>query len=471
MELKVSLMMKQIFETMKEALDDIKQELPHALGPRKEELLTQLSVLRSMSDVFIEEWLGFEEQLGHVKEVCQVSVASGLDEDSYKQLPAYDEWIDTYRRGQGYYHLLMYPQAANEFEQVMEKEPDFLLGRLYLALSYLQKGQLAESTRQLQFILAMTSHPQIKALTHNALGCILAKQHKLELAQEQFESASKADPRFSDSKFNRALCLYYREQYEEALEGCKSFLAEKENDWECIILLAHCYEKLEDLDKSLALRQMALKIGNQSLVMNDIARYYERQMEFETAVEWYEKILMDWPDDVQAVHGAGWNYWAMGDKNKGKQWIERALVLKPGDLNILFSLSWVQMTDGDWQEAEKNLRHILHIKPDHSLALATLSRVKCFYGEYDEAKEMAEHLMTKTTAASSSVGIGSYQMGYIFMETGCFEEAIPYFEEAIEQGAAVREGFFYKGFCHYMLGDLDRAEECWQRIKVGEISV
>ncbi len=51
---------------------------------------------------------------------------------------------ETFRRGQGYYKLLMFEQAIAEFEQLVRQYGDFLIARLYLAMGYLQKGDLDE---------------------------------------------------------------------------------------------------------------------------------------------------------------------------------------------------------------------------------------------------------------------------------------------------------------------------------------
>ncbi|MDT2275603.1 tetratricopeptide repeat protein [Paenibacillus larvae] len=39
----------------------------------------------------------------------------------------------------------MYRQAIQEFEKLVQKEPDFLLARIYLAMGYLKQGELPEA--------------------------------------------------------------------------------------------------------------------------------------------------------------------------------------------------------------------------------------------------------------------------------------------------------------------------------------
>jgi tetratricopeptide (TPR) repeat protein len=457
-------MIKHIFDSMNEALDEIKTEFPHALGPRKEELLMQLNVLRSMSDTFIEEWLSFEEKLGIVKESCHTSEEFDTDELAFVGIGDIDDWMDAYRRGQGYYQLLMFPQAVEEFEQVTNKEPDFIMGRLYLALGYLNKGQWDESRRQLQLVLGTAKHHRMKAVAHNALGCILAKENQLEAALEHFEKATELDAQFYDSVFNQAVCLFNREMYEDASERCRKFLSEKDNDWECMLLLAHCYDCMELMDKALSWRQVAMKISGNVKVILDLARFYERTMEFKKAVETFDKVIIEQPDCAVAYHGAGWCRWMMGEKEKGVTLIKKALTLLPNHLSFLFSLAWIRLQEEQWSDAENILYKILEIKPDHAMALAALSRLNSALGYYEDAKDVANRLISMPQG--DSIGLGCYQMGCVFMEEGNLNEAISYFDEAIKKRTAVKESNFYKGLCHYLLGEREYAEQSWQDLKM-----
>lgn len=458
-------MIQHIFDSMSEALDEIKSEYPHAIGPRKEELMTQLSVLRSMSDTFIEQWLTFEEKLGTVREVCRHSEASDTDESSFidNQGEAGEEWMEAYRRGQGYYQLLMYPKAAEEFEQVTQKEPEFVMGRLYLALSYLNKGQWDESRRHLKLVLGTTQHPKMKALAHNAMGCILANENQMDGALKHFEESSELDDQFYDPVFNQAMCLLKKEMFEEAAERCRKFLSEKSNDWECMILLAQCYEQMGHVDKALSWRQVAMKVSGNVKVTLDLAQFYERSMEFKQAAEAFEKVLNDQPNHADAYHGLGWCKWIIGEKETGSGLIKKALSLSPNHVSYLFSLGWIQLQEEKWDEAEKILYKILEIDPDHVMALAALSRLNTALGYFEVAKDAAHRLID--LSQGDSIGLGCYQMGCVFMEEGSFESAISYFEDAIQKNVAVKESNFYKGLCHYLLGNRDYAESSWKNLK------
>ena len=61
-------MFKHIFASMKEKLNEIMIDYPHANEDQKKLHDEQLSVLKQFSDAFIEEWLQFEEIMADFRE-------------------------------------------------------------------------------------------------------------------------------------------------------------------------------------------------------------------------------------------------------------------------------------------------------------------------------------------------------------------------------------------------------------------
>jgi tetratricopeptide (TPR) repeat protein len=196
-------MFKQLFATMNEVLDAIMTQYPTAVGAKKNELAEQLTVLKAMSETFVEEWLLFEEKLSKWEEGQDTPHDMALNEFAASQCQ-----LDEFKRGEGYFKLYMFENAIKEFEQVIEKQPDFLLARLFLALGYLQVGEIAESYRHFQFIVPMANSSKMKAISLNALGCIQAKNDNFEKAYEYFKMAYKADPSLPDPLVNMGVCLH-----------------------------------------------------------------------------------------------------------------------------------------------------------------------------------------------------------------------------------------------------------------------
>lgn len=216
-------MFKQLFASMNDALDEIMTQIPTSTGKKRAELEDRLSVLKAMSDTCIEEWLLFEEKVGQLSAVNGPEdnpapavppfqpVKPGAASKPKHKAPALPEAVEeapepvgvklqtpkekaSFSKGQGYYKLYMFRDAVEEFCHVVKQQPDFLLARIYLAMSYMRIGEFSEAYRHFQFLVPLTDDNRMKAISYNAMGCIQAETQNMDKALEYFRLAHSADP-------------------------------------------------------------------------------------------------------------------------------------------------------------------------------------------------------------------------------------------------------------------------------------
>lgn len=204
-------MFKQLFQAMNEQLEYIIQKLPSSAGAEKQSLLGELGQLRSISDSIIEEWLRFEEKMAAIR----LGSLSESDEDGIPMAAAQaeddecqDEPLFTmpYQRGEGYFKLFMFQEAAKEFAAVVASEPEHLRARLYLSICFIQIGDLSEAQRHLHILLQLADHKTLKAVVYNALGCIQAILGNQKKAAEYFQCSLEFEPNFQDALYNLNAC-------------------------------------------------------------------------------------------------------------------------------------------------------------------------------------------------------------------------------------------------------------------------
>ncbi|WP_274651610.1 tetratricopeptide repeat protein [Paenibacillus humicola] len=246
-------MFKHVFGVMHEMLDDIMIRYPYADSEQKRQLDEQLSMLKQYSDTFIEDWLLFEEKMADVLDLRGAGAAGGSgapigsskkaaeqqehpwmppaggEHSVYaagKQLAASAEAADyaaeaaealgcssgtaagdaAMSKGQGYFKLLMFGQAARHFEEAVGRSPEDNRARLFLAMTYMHLQEWNEAQRHFQLIVELTDHAKWRALGYNALGCIQAIRMNLEQAERYFVMAHEADPDFADPLTNLKSC-------------------------------------------------------------------------------------------------------------------------------------------------------------------------------------------------------------------------------------------------------------------------
>ena len=205
-------MFKYLFQSMNEKLDGILEALPASHGTKHESLLEQLQELRDMSDEMIEEWLLFEEKMARANQRPQPAEAAAAKPTPEPAFDPLDALHDTpaqsmqYQRGEGYFKLYMFPEAAREFDAVVRAYPDFLQARLFLALCFLQSENVAEAYSHLQIIISLAGDGKMKAVAYNAMGCVQAVKGNVEQACECFRTSHSLDPNFKDPVYNLKAC-------------------------------------------------------------------------------------------------------------------------------------------------------------------------------------------------------------------------------------------------------------------------
>lgn len=195
-------MFKQMFASMNQALEEIMMQMPDSDDSSRAELEERLALLKTMSDVCMEEWLLFEEKLAQLS-----GSSSKVKETAIAAMESIDDSPHQCRfsKGQGYYKLYMFHHAIEEFQQVLLSQPDDMLARIYLAMSYLQCGDHSESYRQFKFVVPLTDDQKIKAISYNAMGCIQAGKQNIDKALEYFKLAHSADSATIEPVLNPAI--------------------------------------------------------------------------------------------------------------------------------------------------------------------------------------------------------------------------------------------------------------------------
>lgn len=219
-------MIGHMFTSMNELLDGIRKQYPGATEQERIKFRQQLSELKRISDDFIEQWLQFEEKMADFKETCggQVMTAPDMTPEAVSEavgnipspsakavcseadLVIPEEAAVVMDKGQGYYKLFMFAEAARLFQSVVSIAPESNLARLFLGMSQMHLRNWNEAQRQFQLLVVLSDFPKWLALGYNALGCIQAVRMNMAHAEKLFTKAYEVYPEFSDSLNNLKSC-------------------------------------------------------------------------------------------------------------------------------------------------------------------------------------------------------------------------------------------------------------------------
>jgi tetratricopeptide (TPR) repeat protein len=217
-------MIGHVFAAMNEMLDGIKQQYPGSADQEKSLLLEQIAGLKALSDEFIEQWLQFEEKLAELGELAPVTAQPAYEMSAAKQagdtgnkpsgafpcnandLTVPEGFSGMMDKGQGYYKLFMFDEAAKYFQLMVAAAPECNMARLFLGMSQMHLRNWNEAQGHFQLLVVLSDFPKWVALGYNALGCIHAIRMNMALAEELFRKAYEIYPEFSDSLSNLQSC-------------------------------------------------------------------------------------------------------------------------------------------------------------------------------------------------------------------------------------------------------------------------
>lgn len=462
---------------MQRTLQQIDDVFPPDSQEVKQELVQRFSDLLDMNDSWLDQWLELQDQFYYLMEKHpelvkegQTGTASLTEQQEYSNDPNGDQaqplgemWINEhvlrqFREGQGFYQLWMLLDANESFADVVAEEPDFILGRLYLAVTCFHRGNFEEAEQHLKLALNTAEHAEFKRFSHHMLGCVYVKQGQEVQAIREFSHALSLNREDPDTLFNLGACHFRLNSIRLAIPCFEQALLYADEDWESMLYLAHCYTLTGQLDAGTHWKQMAYETSQKPWMITSIVHSLEDAGEWEKAKSWSLYCVGKHPEWAEGYHGVGWNLWQLERHPDAILWLKKALSLKHDDPNMLFSYWTVLQTVGTQQEkkkAEQHISHHLSASPLWQLAKSAQFREK---GEKAQAEQLLTPLLNSEHGQVQ--GAAHYQLAHLFMSRQRWQEAVQHFIAAREQDQFLRETWLFEGICHYLNGDAETSRTC-----------
>ncbi|WP_169713529.1 tetratricopeptide repeat protein [Paludifilum halophilum] len=452
--------MLQWFDQAKECLSKIEEEYPHATHPDRDRMREQFDRIRAVFEDILEEWLVLEEQFASLLQTHPDLIAE--EEEVGEEFWLDEQVVRNFRQGQGYYDLRMFTEARPFFDRVVDEEPEFLLGRVYLGLSDFQEGRWDDAHRQFRLVAETAEHPRFSAFAHHMMGCVHIQQNHDSLAVRQFEKSLSHDSENRDTWFNMGACHYRMGEYGEAVPYFYHAIHLDEDDWESMLYLSYCFKKVRQWDSVLYWRIAAYEKTNSPDVIESIARDFDEAGDVKRALHWYRKLVMKDPKRISAYHGISWNLWLMKQPQEAMLWLQKGLTLAPEDRELLFTYVWYQLQQGDVQRVQRVLKQLPEEMGNHPLWLVLRSRLYTYSGEFAEAEHTAREVIRYSDPLCQS--LGHFQLGRILLAKEQSAQAACHFQQAGQLSPGWTDPLFFEGLCHLAEGKVDGTRRCWEQI-------
>jgi tetratricopeptide (TPR) repeat protein len=440
-------------------IEEIKTKYPQASSVDKEKWRERFHLLKKTSHELLEVWARIEEKMA--------LITSEYPEIESEEQPLEEFWLSEpvvrqFRQGQGYYGLTMFAEAERFFTDVIAKEPEFLLGRLYLGLCQFQQQNWEAAMQHFHLVVGTATMPPFLTFAHHMIGCIHVKLGQEHAAIRSFQQAIKHEKENADAWFNLGAAYYRLADYHQAIPAFYHALALRDNDWEVMYYLSHCYRHLREWKSVTYWRLAALEKSKHPQVLLSLAHDYEEMRQPEEAIRCYRRLL-DHPTHKRlAYQGLSWNYWVLQQKETAMGWVKRGLTLFRDDPDLLFTYIWICLAEGDVTAAQRAYSRLSEEVKTKPIWKAMKIRMSTTSGNFEEVSAMAQQLIQQEQPMVQAMGY--YQQGRSMLEMGKIPEAIEQFQHAQARAAKWKEPLFYEGVCHLLEGRSEQTLACWEKL-------
>jgi tetratricopeptide (TPR) repeat protein len=225
------------------------------------------------------------------------------------------------------------------FTQTLEMEPEAVLIRTYLGMTYWNRGYIGEAERQWREVLRR--YPN-SVLDLNYLGWVYARQKRYEEAEKYFLRALHALP--TDPEAHLSLGGLYADTGREK-------------------------EAEVQLRAAVALSPM------NGAARNRLAQLYFDEQRFPEAEEQFHRSVEGSPS-VTGYNGLGDICWRRGEREQAERAYKSAIALDPFDSHAHFGLGAVYASGGKTVEAIQEYETGLQTDPSNREALTTLEKLR-----------------------------------------------------------------------------------------------
>ncbi|MDI3279820.1 MAG: tetratricopeptide repeat protein [Bacillota bacterium] len=189
-------------------------------------------------------------------------------------------------------------EAAQIWEEVLEKHPKFAPAHSNLGSVHLQQGDFARAL--FRFQLAAELDPGGSAVAYNNMGEVYLLRGDYAQAMGFFQRAIELDPRLAIPYANLGHCYYavgkWEEAiavYEKALSALNPGLSSDDTEIEVLTCLTRVYARLRQYDRAIevGLRVLARRPGWERILAL-LGHIYLQKGEFEKAVEYLQRALL-----------------------------------------------------------------------------------------------------------------------------------------------------------------------------------
>lgn len=273
---------------------------------------------------------------------------------------------------------------------------------------------------------------------------------KLDTAREQLRFYLFENPSCVRGRMAAAAICLRDNQLREAIEELNSVYMRQPNNTMALYALGHCYERLGKESQAVEFYQDCLKFKNYlQLPAQRLAAIYFKNGRLEKAVEQYELLKSEYPDDITAIVTLGQLYVATGRYAEAAEAFNTAILIHPDNFQTNDEPEIDMLIhDGQLHDALEQLEDIVQTQPHRADLLARRADLLAMLGattdavaQYEEALRLCPDFLEATI-----------KLGTLYLQLNHAELAAKQFNKAIEINDSIVDAYIGLATAYKLVG-------------------
>lgn len=310
-------------------------------------------------------------------------------------------------------------QAIQEYEDVLQGNPDYGDAYIKLACAYAEKGALDLAISHMN--KAVLLDPERFEL-HVYLACFFAKKWMMAEALKELDEAGRIRERIVTRLLTDGESYIQNASFDRAISTARDVVKIHHNNKKARQLLAEAYGKSGDVDK---------------------------------AIEACKEIRYWYADDIDTYVLLGWMY-AQGDvQEEAMKLAEQAFSKAPGNAESLALMAFLYASHGQVQHAQEVCNSIIHNNQEQDFNTTDYGWVRGKVASFEQKlREVLDVLEMKPDYRE-----GYLCLGWLYSKNGDIEKAIAAFKKATELFPGLYDAHVYLGNIYVQKGKIKDALE------------
>ena len=304
------------------------------------------------------------------------------------------------------------------------------------------------------------------AVFYNKMGDLALRNNELDLCVDCYNKVLESNPMCKDVLIKLATVLqtYFPENTDDAIDCYEKLLHFDTDTAQIYYELGHLYLKKEDKINSISAFKLALERDAENPFYNNSLAYsFSRAELYDDAIEYYQKAIALNPDNEWTAivcQALGSIYGDIkGNTEAAVATYQAGIILDPNNYDLYLSLGDIYFAEYDLDKAVKTYCDAIMLCPDDYRAYSKAG-VALWEKDYLEEALVAYH---KSIELNPENEFSHNNLGIIYLDgLGDAEEALEYFEQAIEINESYTLAYFNAGRASQMMDFRNDAAHYYQ---------